>query len=96
MTQRPKPSCCVCGVSDQRALIEVVLAGGLRATLCGSHAVMHGRERSSARSESELREQLRDRRATGERRQEGDELAAALSRAFSGERREGPRRRHAP
>ncbi len=40
-----------------------------------------------ARTEVELRELLRDRRGRRDRRQDGDELAAALTAAFRAERR---------
>jgi hypothetical protein len=83
----------VCGASDTRALVVVILTGGVRATLCGSHAVMHRRCRARPRSESELRELLRNRRGRRERRDLGDELGSALAQAFSGERRERDRRR---
>ena len=83
----------MCGVADKRALVEVGLLGGGRAMLCGSHAVMHGRAAPKARSQSELRELLRDRRGRRDRRHEGDELGAALTAAFSGERRAADRRR---
>jgi hypothetical protein len=80
-------SCCVCGTSDARALVDVALVGGHHATLCGSHALMHRRSSAQARSESELRDLLRDRRGRRERRRDGDELGAALTAAFSGGRR---------
>jgi hypothetical protein len=82
----------VCGASDARTLVDVPLAGGSIATLCGSHAVSHGRSRTLARSEAHLRELLRDRRDRSERRDAGDELGAALTQAFTLERRERDRR----
>jgi hypothetical protein len=85
--------CCVCGESDRRALVAVALAGGTRTTLCGTHELMHRRSGGVARSESELRELLRDRRGRRERRLEGDELGAALTAAFRAERRAADRRR---
>lgn len=85
-------SCCVCGESDARALVDVKLVGGLWTTLCGSHALMHRRARMQARDVTELREILRDRRGARERRRGGDELGAALVAAFNGERRRGGRR----
>jgi hypothetical protein len=85
-------SCCVCGVRDARALVGVVLIGGARATLCGSHALMHRRSDVQARSPSQLRDVLGDRRERLERRSSGDELAAALAAAFSGDRRVADRR----
>jgi hypothetical protein len=92
MTQAVRSICAVCGNGDARALEDVVLAGGARVTLCGSHAVMYRRGRTAAQSVSELRALLADRRARKDRRQEGDELGAALTAAFSGGRREGDRR----
>jgi hypothetical protein len=89
-------ACCVCGVEDARALVGVVLLGGSRATLCGSHALMHRRSRSVARTERELRTELRDRRAdraARDRRGGADELGASLVVAFVGERRAADRRR---
>jgi hypothetical protein len=82
----------VCGVRDARALVEVVLRGGARATLCGSHALMHRRSPVQATSEAELRKLLRDRRGRRDRRESRDELGAALEAAFRGERRESDRR----
>jgi hypothetical protein len=84
--------CCVCGESDARALVDVTLAGGGRARLCGSHAVMHGRLGTGARSESDLRRLLQDRRERPERRAVEDELGVALADAFRRERRERERR----
>jgi hypothetical protein len=85
-------SCCVCGARDARALVDVVLIGGTRATLCGSHALMHKRSSAQARSPSQLREILGERRERHERRSSGDELADALAAAFSGDRRIADRR----
>jgi hypothetical protein len=89
------PSCCVCKASDARALVEVVLVGGARATLCGSHALMHRRSSMQARSAEDLRLQLSERRRRNERRAEGDALGDALLAAFSGvdDRRAAGRRR---
>jgi len=86
--------CCVCGASDRRALVEVVLVGGARVGLCGSHALMHRRSHVQARSPGELRQLLGDRRVRTERRDDGaDALGAALASAFTGERRSVERRR---
>jgi hypothetical protein len=85
-------SCCVCGARDARQLVGVVLIGGARATLCGSHALMHRRSSVQARSLAQLRELLGDRRERRERRSTGDELAAALTAAFSSDRRMADRR----
>ncbi len=93
MPEPTRPSCCVCGASDARALVEVTLLGGARATLCGSHALMHRRSPVQGTSVTELRRLLRDRRGRRDRRESPDELGAALEAAFSGERRAADRRR---
>jgi hypothetical protein len=93
MPRLSDPSCCVCATSDARTLVEVVLVGGARATLCGSHALMHRRSSMGARSSAELRVVLSERRKRSERRSEGDALGAALSAAFAGDRRAAGRRR---
>jgi hypothetical protein len=82
----------VCGVSDARALVELALRGGVRVTLCGSHALMHRRSPTQASSEAELRRLLRDRRGRRDRRDDRDELGAALNAAFNGDRRGQDRR----
>ncbi len=84
--------CCVCGDNDRRALVAVTLTSGARATLCGSHALDDRRAAVKPRTEAELRELLRDRRGRRDRRQDGDELAAALTAAFRAERRSVERR----
>jgi hypothetical protein len=91
MTQ-PAGRCSVCGANDQRALVAVALAGGARATLCGSHALMHSRARVPACTIAELRTQLRDRRGRRDPREEGDALGDALTAAFNGDRRGSGRR----
>jgi hypothetical protein len=53
---------------------------------------MHGRSRAVARSESDLRDLLHERRGRRERRRDGDELGVALTQAFRSERRQGGRR----
>jgi hypothetical protein len=94
MTQQPAgSSCCVCGDKDARALLEVALRGGARATLCGSHALMHRRSPVQASSVAELRALLRDRRGRRDRREGGDELGTALETAFRADRRGVERRR---
>ena len=85
-------ACCACGAKDARTLVDVVLRGGARVTLCGSHALMHRRSTVQASSELELRRLLRDRRGRRDRRDDQDELGAALNAAFNGDRR-GPDRR---
>jgi hypothetical protein len=92
MTQVNRSSCCVCGNSDARALADVELEGA-RTVLCGSHALMYQRSSTTSRSESELRALLRERRDRRDRRQDGDELGAALTAAFSNDRRGADRRR---
>jgi hypothetical protein len=80
---------------DARALLDVTLLGGARATLCGSHALMHRRSTVQATSPVELRKLLRDRRGRRDRRESHDELGAALEAAFNGDRRSAERRRGA-
>jgi hypothetical protein len=84
--------CSVCGAADARALADVVLAGGTRATLCGSHALMLRRAGKPASSEADLRCLLRDRRGRRDRREDRDELGEALTAAFHLDRRGGARR----
>jgi hypothetical protein len=98
MDPHSRSACCVCGASDARTLVEVDLAAGTsgaKATLCGSHALMHRRAGTEARSEAELRAALGDRRGRRDRRQEGDELGAALTAAFQTGTRSGDRRNNA-
>jgi hypothetical protein len=86
-------SCCsVCGASDARALIDVVLLGGAHTTLCGTHALMHRRSGGAATTAAELRRSLRDRRGSSDRREDGDELGVALTSAFQPDRRGVERR----
>jgi hypothetical protein len=82
----------MCGLRDERALVEVTLQGGARATLCGTHALMHSRTRAPVRTIAELQTQLRERRGRRDRREEGDALGDALTAAFSGDRRATGRR----
>jgi hypothetical protein len=86
-------SCAVCGLRDARGLLQIELACGARATLCGSHELMHRRDGRTAESEAELRARFAERRST-ERRAEGgaDELAERLASAFTPERRVTERR----
>jgi hypothetical protein len=93
MTATPGSHCCVCDIGDERALVNVELAGGGHVTLCGSHALMHRRADVRPASESELRALLRDRRDRPDRREDGDELGEALAAAFGRERRAADRRR---
>jgi hypothetical protein len=85
-------SCCVCGAGDARALEDIVLIGGSRVTLCGTHALMHRRSSTQARSTGQLRQLLGERRGRSQRRSSGDELADALTAAFSNDRRVADRR----
>jgi hypothetical protein len=82
----------MCGLRDERALVEVTLQGGARATLCGTHALMHSRTRAPVRTIAELQTLLRERRGRRDRREEGDALGDALTAAFNGERRATGRR----
>jgi hypothetical protein len=93
MIDGQRSGCCVCDSNDGRALVQVVLTSGRSVTLCGSHALMQQRSGCTAASEAELRAMLRDRRGRNERRGAVDELGAALTAAFSGERRGEQRRR---
>jgi hypothetical protein len=92
----PASLCAVCGMHDARALVDVVLAGGMRVTLCGSHELMHKRAGKRARNIAELKASFGERRGT--RRRSGreigevDELAERLASAFAPERRVGERR----
>jgi hypothetical protein len=64
--------------------------------VCGSHAVAHARAAAPARTVTELRDLLADRRDRADRRDaykgETDELAMALTTAFTTERRGAGRR----
>lgn len=86
--------CAVCGLADARALVLVELAGGERATLCGSHELMNRRAGKMARTIHELQDALGDRRDTDRRGGPGevDELAEALTAAFTRNRRGADRR----
>ena len=86
--------CAICGLSDARALVAVALADGAKATLCGSHDLMHRRAGGSAASIAELRGMFGDKRSTERRGGKGevDELAEALSAAFCRDRRSSARR----
>jgi hypothetical protein len=89
--------CAVCEIDDARALVDVVLQGarGPRVTVCGTHALMHERTGSRAKSVDELRALVEDRRERVRRAHEIDELAASLTDAFSAERRRKERRAQA-
>ena len=88
-------ACCVCGLRDARALLQVPLAGGAAVVLCGSHDLAHRRAGSPATSAAELASLLGDRRRDDRRGygfEEIDELAASLAAAFTSERRRVDRR----
>ena len=86
--------CSVCGMRDARALVMVDLQSGVRATLCGTHDLMHRRAGGRARSIEELKSAFKDRRGTDRRGYKGevDELAASLDAAFMKDRRGTERR----
>jgi hypothetical protein len=93
-TEKTVGPCAVCGMNDARALVAVDLTGGERATLCGSHDLMHRRAGSPATSVAALRTLFANRRGTERRGTNGDvdELAEALSAAFCRDRRSSARR----
>jgi hypothetical protein len=97
MPQAPHgKTCVVCGLRDERALSTTALAGGERATVCGSHALIHERAKTRAHTLHELRTMAQDRRnrsRRGDGTEKGDELAAILAAAFAGERRRDDERR---
>jgi len=83
----------VCGLRDERALSTTALAGGERATVCGSHALIHERAKTPARTLHELRLLARERRSRSRRGDAGDELGAILAAAFASDRRRDRDRR---
>lgn len=89
-------ACVVCGTRDGRLLVMVELRGGVGATLCGSHALLHSRMSEPCRSVTELRAALRDRREMDRRAPHDplshDELAERLTAAFTRDRRGSERR----
>jgi hypothetical protein len=86
-------ACVVCGLSDRRGLVQVRLHAGGMVTLCGTHALVMRRSRSRSRTLEELKATTCDRRARERRGESVDELAAALTAAFAGDRRAADRRR---
>jgi hypothetical protein len=86
--------CVVCGERDERSLSTLKLGEGARVVVCGSHDLIYRRSGKVARDVDELRAIVRDRRERALRRDDGDELGAQLSAAFSPDRRaSGDRRR---
>jgi len=86
-------ACAECGERDARALTSLRLAGGEPVVVCGTHELMHRRVGRTARSIEELRALVSERRRNNDRRSANpDELAAALTQAFSPDRRESDRR----
>jgi hypothetical protein len=89
--------CAVCGDRDARALSSTRLAGGELVTVCGTHELMHRRATATARSLTELRALVMNRRTTEDRRgagsEEYDELGQKLALAFSSDRRAHVERR---
>ena len=81
-------------MSDARGLVDVDLAGDPCITLCGSHELMHRRSGWKARTLTELRMAFGNRRDTDRRGGQGevDELAEALTAAFTRDRRTSARR----
>jgi hypothetical protein len=95
-------ACAVCGTRDQRVLCTILLSGGVKATVCGSHELVYLRSQRRPTTVRELRQTARDRRERTERRRvtkddvfAADELASRLTAAFAGERRTGSDRRRA-
>jgi hypothetical protein len=89
----PIDGCVVCGHKDERALTTLMLASGVRATVCGSHDLVYRRSGQIAITVDDLREIVRDRRERAPRREVGDELGEALIEAFAPARRSGGDRR---
>ena len=89
-----KGPCVVCGMSDARGLVEVDLAGEPCISLCGTHELMHRRSGWKAQNVAELRAAYGDRRSAERRGGPGevDELAEALTSAFTRDRRGAARR----
>lgn len=82
--------CVVCGSQDARILSSTALSSGATVVVCGSHALAHGRQKRPARSVSELRAVLTERRSPSDRRASvTDELAQSLTLAFNADCRDG-------
>ena len=89
----PIAGCVVCGHRDERALSTLMLASGVRITVCGSHDLVYRRSGEIAVTVDDLRDIVRDRRERAPRREVGDELGEQLIEAFSPQRRTGGDRR---
>ncbi len=89
----PIDGCVVCGHKDERALSTLMLASGVRVTVCGSHDLVYRRSGEIAITVDDLRDIVRDRRERAPRREIGDELGESLIAAFSPSRRSGIDRR---
>ena len=80
----PNEPCVVCGESDARALGTTRLTTGELVAVCGKHELMHRRSPHTAKSQTELKTMLLDRRRARDRRGlPKDELGAQLTEAFS-------------
>lgn len=86
-------ACVVCSQKDARTLSTVSLKDGSAVVVCGSHELAYKRHGQKAKTASELKKWLADRRDSERRLPEVDELGAQLTAAFSNERREGRDRR---
>ncbi len=94
----PKEPCVVCGANDARGAATTRLSTGEVVVVCGSHELMHRRSAKIARSVSDLKSLLSNRRSMRDRRslqsgEEGDELGAQLSEAFATDQRNKSDRR---
>jgi hypothetical protein len=89
----PYDGCVVCGHRDERALTTIMLASGIRVTLCGTHDLVYRRSGQLAYTVDELSDITRERRERLPRRDDGDELGQQLSAAFAPNRRNGTDRR---
>jgi hypothetical protein len=84
----------VCGTCDERALTTTRLASGDLVVVCGTHELMHKRAGRVAKTLSELRGMVKEKRLGRDRRAKGDELGSELESAFSPHRRTADRRRN--
>jgi hypothetical protein len=85
----------VCGLADARALVKEELAHGERVVLCATHALIFRKSGTFARTTTELKAKIGEKRRRAERRESFpcDELGAKLTAGFAGERRTGGDRR---